>query len=137
MYSDDTAICYSSDNMEVITIINSELINLNEWLQGNTLSLNIVKTQVMIIGYKGTKLRLRSHYSVFILIRFCSQKRSCFLLCSHYSVSDRNKYLSIGVHTIPQKRICFSLSENKAFKASNIAVFKLFRFGVHTTELRS
>ena len=78
MYSDDTAICYSSDNMEVITIINSELINLNEWLQGNTLSLNIVKTQAMIIGYKGTKLRLRSHYSVSILIRFWSKNRGFF-----------------------------------------------------------
>ena len=42
--------------------------------------------------------------------------------------SDRNRYPSIGVHTISQKRICFSLSDNEAFKASNIGVFKLFRF---------
>ena len=42
--------------------------------------------------------------------------------------SDRNGYLSIGVHTISQKRICFSLSDNEAFKTSDIGVFKLFRF---------
>ena len=41
------------------------------------------------------KWRLRSHYTVFILIRFCSQKRSCFLLCSHYSVF-RQKRISIN-----------------------------------------
>ena len=40
-------------------------------------------------------LRLRSHYSVFILIRFCSQIRSFFLLCSHYSVF-RQKRISIN-----------------------------------------
>ena len=42
MYADDTAISYSSDN--------AELACLEKWLQGNKLSLNIVKTQAIIIG---------------------------------------------------------------------------------------
>ena len=33
-------------------MINSELENLKEWLQGNKLSLNIEKTTSMIIGTK-------------------------------------------------------------------------------------
>ena len=75
------------------------------------------------------RLRLRSHYSDFILIRFCSQKRSCFLLCSHYSVF-RQKRISINwcSHYFSKTHLFFSLSENKAFKASDIGVFKLLRY---------
>ena len=53
MYADDTTICYSSDNMEDLSaVVNSELLRLNRWLRGNKLSLNIIKTQAMIIGSK-------------------------------------------------------------------------------------
>ena len=46
MYADDTTICYTSDNMEDLNaIINAELASLNEWLRGNKLSLNVIKTQ--------------------------------------------------------------------------------------------
>ena len=51
MYADDTAISYSSDKIEEIdAVVNAELACLEKWLQGNKLSLNIVKTQAMIIG---------------------------------------------------------------------------------------
>ena len=51
MYADDTAISHSSDKMEEIgVVVNAEIACLEKWLQGNKLSLNIVKTQVMIIG---------------------------------------------------------------------------------------
>ena len=80
---------------------------------------------------KATLALLRFHFDPFLFLS------CCFLLCSHFPAffsvhttpfSDRNGYLSIGVHTISQKRICFSLSENEAFKASDIGVFKMFRF---------
>ena len=53
MYADDTAISYASDNSdELDLVINEELSCIERWLQGNQLSLNVVKTQAMIIGCK-------------------------------------------------------------------------------------
>ena len=51
MYADDTATYYSTDKIEEIdVVVNAELACLEKRLQGNKLSLNIVKTQAMIIG---------------------------------------------------------------------------------------
>ena len=51
MYTDDTAISFSLDKIEEIdTVVNAELACLEKWLQSNKLSLNIVKTQAVIIG---------------------------------------------------------------------------------------
>ena len=50
-HADDTAISYSSDKSEELDlVINEELSCIERWLQGNKLSLNVVKTQAMIIG---------------------------------------------------------------------------------------
>ena len=59
--------------------------------------------------FLGVKTELFS--SLFTLLRF-----------------QTNKYLSLGVHIISQKCICFSLSDNEAFKASDFGGFKLFCF---------
>ena len=51
IYADDTAILFTSDNIEEIeAVLNAELACLEKWLQGNTFSLNVVKTKAMIIG---------------------------------------------------------------------------------------
>ena len=51
MFSDDTSISYSSDSTEQLqNVMNSELKNLKDWLITNKLSLNITKTEFMIIG---------------------------------------------------------------------------------------
>ena len=51
MYADDTSISYASENIgELDTITNRDLDCLNKWPQGNKLSLNVVKTQTMVIG---------------------------------------------------------------------------------------
>ena len=52
MYADDTEISFSSENIEVIdAVVNAGLACLEKWLHGNKLSLNVVKTQAMIIGW--------------------------------------------------------------------------------------
>ena len=57
MYADDTVISFSSNNIEEIdAVVDAELACLEKWLQGNRLSLNVVKTQAMIIG-SSQKLR--------------------------------------------------------------------------------
>ena len=48
MYADDTSISYSSTDL--CNAINSDLQNLSSWPQGNKLSLNVAKTQSMILG---------------------------------------------------------------------------------------
>ena len=51
MFADDTNISYASDSLnETQYVINSELENLSNWLMANKLSLNIAKTELMIIG---------------------------------------------------------------------------------------
>ena len=51
MFADDTNISYSSNNpTDVENLVNSSLVNLNRWLIANKLSLNIAKTEFMVIG---------------------------------------------------------------------------------------
>ena len=50
MYADDTNISLQSSNLvDLRDIINAELANLNMWLEVNKLSLNIAKTEFMVI----------------------------------------------------------------------------------------
>ncbi len=51
MFADDTSISYASDSVEELqNVINTELKGLNDWLTTNKLSLNIVKTEFMVVG---------------------------------------------------------------------------------------
>ena len=51
MYADDTMISYSSKTLdELHMVLNAELVVVEKWLQGNKLSLNVDKTQAMIVG---------------------------------------------------------------------------------------
>ena len=50
-FADDTNISYSSNNpTDLENLMNSSLVNLNRWLIANKLSLNIAKTEFMVIG---------------------------------------------------------------------------------------
>ena len=50
MFADDTNISYSSNNpTDLENLMNSSLVNLNRWLIANKLSLNIAKTEFMVI----------------------------------------------------------------------------------------
>ena len=50
MYADDTSISFAARNVDDLNVpLNKELDSLWKWLQGNKLSLNILKTQAM--GY--------------------------------------------------------------------------------------
>ena len=65
-YADDTAISFSSDNIEEIdAVLNAGLACLEKWLPGNKLSLNVVKSQAMIIG---SSQKLRKIDTLMVLI---------------------------------------------------------------------
>ena len=58
MYADDTAISLSSISIDDLqNDLNLDLLNLQDWLHANKLSLNVVKTQSLIIG-SGPSIRM-------------------------------------------------------------------------------
>ena len=53
MYAGGAGLCYQSHDMTRLSeAINSDLANLDSWLQGNKLSLNVAKTHSMLISSK-------------------------------------------------------------------------------------
>ena len=51
MYADDTSISFTARSVNDLNLtMNKELDSLRKWLQGNKLSLNVLKTQAMVIG---------------------------------------------------------------------------------------
>ena len=51
MYADDTSLCYqTSDINNLNDAINNDLMQLDTWLKGNKLSLNVAKTNYMLIA---------------------------------------------------------------------------------------
>ena len=66
MFADDTNISIAANSVtELEQIINSELKNLHQWLLANRLSLNVAKTEFMIIG---SRQRLLVHDNELIRI---------------------------------------------------------------------
>ena len=51
MYADDTHLTYASDNVENIeSYLNQDLDNIYSWLRANRLTLNMTKTEFLLIG---------------------------------------------------------------------------------------
>ena len=65
MFADDTNITFvAGTTSELESLINIELQNLNQWLQANRLSLNIAKTEFMIISSRQKQLKPGFHIVV-------------------------------------------------------------------------
>ena len=59
MYADDTTLFFRSKNIEDLNeVINNDLRDLDSWLSGNKLSLNVAKTQGMLICTKNKQRSL-------------------------------------------------------------------------------
>ena len=51
MYADDTSISFSSDSIpDMNKNVNSDFLCLKTWMDSNKLSLNVTKTQTILIG---------------------------------------------------------------------------------------
>ena len=51
MYADDTTLSHSSKTIvDLSESLDRDLSNLKQWLQGNKLPLNLIKTQAMVVG---------------------------------------------------------------------------------------
>ena len=87
MYADDTSISYSSKNIDELNeTLNSDLDSLKQLLEGNKLSLNVIKTQAMVIGSR-PNIKMISDKSV--------PTPSFDIGNSYIDVVDSAKYLGI------------------------------------------
>ena len=51
LLADDTNLTASGDSItDVVTVVNSDLENLRKWLTANKISLNVAKTEFMLVG---------------------------------------------------------------------------------------
>ena len=89
MYADDTSISYSSSSLaDINQTLNSELNELKQWLQGNKLSLNVLKTQALIVGSQ-PKIKKISDKTV--------DHPQFFIGDSQVENVDRTKYLGVMI----------------------------------------
>ena len=64
---DNTSIIFAAPtNYDLEIMINTELANVNSWLKANKLSLNVTKTEFLIIGFRQrlqtqTEVSIRAH----------------------------------------------------------------------------
>ena len=97
MYADDTSISFSSKSIaEINEAVNSDAIRLQTWLLGNKLSLNVAKTQSMILG---SSINLKKHhidngYSEIIL----------HINGDNLARIGSNKYLGVQIDSEPKWR---------------------------------
>ena len=69
MYADDTSISIAAGSLpELESALNTELANLHEWLNANKLSLNIAKTELMLIGSR-QRLATTIDHSLIVQIK--------------------------------------------------------------------
>ena len=74
MYADDTSISYSSSSLvDIEQTLNSELNDLKLWMQGNKLSLNVLKAQAMVVGSQPKIKKITVDHPIFNSIQFYSQ----------------------------------------------------------------
>ena len=84
MYADDTSISYSSSSLvDIEQTLNSELNDLKLWMQGNKLSLNVLKTQAMVVGSQPKIKKIAVDHPQF------------FIGGSQVENVDRAKYLGV------------------------------------------
>ena len=61
MYADDMTIPHSSKYLSILEEdLNRGLVKLRIWLHGNKLSLNVTKTQSLILGFRSNIFKLEN-----------------------------------------------------------------------------
>ena len=86
MFARDTSIsCVATSVDNIQNVINSELMNLKSWLNSNRLSLNVVKTEFMVIG---------SHQKVRTM------DREIDIRVNGNEINRVNSVKSLGVHIV-------------------------------------
>ena len=92
IYTDDTSIKYSSKNIDELSeALNSDIDSLKQWLEGNKLSLNVIKTRSIVIGSR-SNIKKMSDKSI--------PTPSLPVGDLHVDVVDHAKYLGVHKHHV-------------------------------------
>ena len=88
MYADDTSLFHQSHDLTQLNeAINSDLVKLEIWLRGNKLSLNVAKTQSMLISTKQKHNSLKSQ----------SEALELKIRDNELEVAQKTKYLGVQI----------------------------------------
>ena len=73
IYADDTSLALQSENISQLTAaLNDDLRNLHLWLKGNKLSLNVAKTQSLLISTKHRQAVMKDQ-AVILALDICNE----------------------------------------------------------------
>ena len=87
MYADDTSLSFASKNIDDLNkFMNEDLNCLKDWLQGNKLSLSVLKTHAMVVGSRPKLKRISDEVS---------EQPSFFINCTQIETVERTKYLGV------------------------------------------
>ena len=136
MFADDTNITFAASTMaDLENVINSELRNLNCWLVTNKLSLNIAKTEFMVIG-SNQRVHALSNNQINIEIdgksikRVNEAKSLGLLIDEHLSwtkhIDEKSKAISSAIGSL--KRIRPFISESSALQIYQVLILPHFDY---------
>ena len=102
MFADDTAMYISCKNVtELNRVLNNDLCNISNWLARNKLSLNVAKTELIIIGSK-QRLSQINEGELYVHINETKLKR--VTTCKHLGfIIDENLSWNEHVNQIVKK----------------------------------
>ena len=67
MYADDTSITFASNDIyQINECVNSDLCNIHYWLSANKLTLNMSKTEFLLIGSSQRLSNIKENTNIFI-----------------------------------------------------------------------
>ena len=93
MYADDTSLSFASNNIDDLNqFMNEDLDCLKDWLQGNKLSLNVLKTHAMVVGSRPKLKRISEEVS---------EQPSFFINGTQIETVERTKYLGVLTEADP------------------------------------
>ena len=118
MFSDDTSISYASDSAkELQNVINTELKGLSDWLTTNKLSLNIVKTEFMVVGSRQRIKTLNNEIDIEIngnMVNQVTVKSLGVHLDNHLMWSEHTdklcKKIASAIGALKRIRSCISMN---------------------------
>ena len=128
MFADNTNVSFASTSLsELENVLNRELQNVNIWLKANKLSLNIAKTEFMVIGSR-QRLNVNADGNINITINEQSIKKVSetetlgMIIDQHLTwsrhVEEKSKKISSGIGALKRIRPFITTdTANKIYKA--------------------
>ena len=123
MYADDTSLCYQSSDINVLNeAINNDLKQLDTWLQGNKLSLNVAKTNSMLVSTKQKHNILKSR----------NEDLDLKIRDNELEIIQKNKYLRVQIDNSLNWKEDIKTVSSKVSRAIGFLglIYKLKRCGV-------